>query len=57
MFMCAQCPQSSNESIRFSDIEVTNDFLPLCIYWESNLNPLKDQQVLLTAGSIVQPGF
>jgi hypothetical protein len=37
--------------------EVTDSYKPLCILWESNLGPLEEQHVLLTAEPSLQPSY
>lgn len=43
------------ESVRLSVAGVTDDCGPLCVCWEPNPGPLKEQQVLLTTEPSPEP--
>jgi hypothetical protein len=58
MYVCAQCVCSScGSQKRVSDpleLELTDGYESLCGCWKLNPGPLKEQQVLLTAGPSLQ---
>jgi hypothetical protein len=47
--MYMQCPSRPKENVGFPGFAVTEGCEPLCGWWESNLGPLEEQAVLLTA--------
>lgn len=53
MYVCAPCvslvPQSTEEGVGSHGTGDIDGCEPLCGCWESNLSPLKEQQIILTA--------
>lgn len=53
--MCLQCPQRPGEGVRFPETRITDGCEPTCWCWESNLDHLEQQPVLLTALPLLHP--
>lgn len=51
----AQWPKKSGEGVRFPGTGVTDDCEPLGGFWDLNLGPLQEQNVLLTNEPSLQP--
>lgn len=53
--VCVWCVQMSEETVRFSEVEVTGICEPLHRCWEFNTGPLEEQHVLLDTEPSLQP--
>lgn len=53
-YTCVWCPHCLEECIRSPGTIVMNGYEPLCWFWNLNLAPLKEQQMLLTFGPSLQ---